>query len=204
MRRCEIVALNVVDLDFTEEGVKVHIRRSKTDPKGGEEQVGVPYGSDPATCPIRAVNGWLRASGIESSALFRGVSRHCHLGRRLHGQDVARIVRTRRPKLASMRLPRRAGLAILFPLDLPLRPPERHAWMRSGSLPTTLKPGEELMRNSTRSPRSWSSRNQYPQASAGAGITSGAAHDVTTRSAPKNLFTGAGYHPTPGLTPSPR
>lgn len=64
LRRSELVGLDVEDLQFREEGLSVTVRRSKTDQEGQGRQVGVPYGSDPATCPFRAVRAWVRDSGI--------------------------------------------------------------------------------------------------------------------------------------------
>jgi integrase len=91
-RRAELVALDLEDLLETAEGLQVTIRRSKTDQEGAGRKVGVPYGSTPATCPVRTVRAWREASGIDSGALFRGV-RHGRLSvHRLDGRDVARIV----------------------------------------------------------------------------------------------------------------
>jgi integrase len=57
-RRSEIVGLAVEDVDFRAEGAVITLRRSKTDQEGAGRQIGIPFGSDPATCPVRA----LRAS----------------------------------------------------------------------------------------------------------------------------------------------
>ncbi len=56
-RRSELSAMLVEDLEFVEEGVRVLLRRSKTDPEGKGRKVGVPYGSHPETCPVRNVKG---------------------------------------------------------------------------------------------------------------------------------------------------
>ena len=93
-RRSELVGLDVADLAFDAEGLTVTLRRSKTDQEGAGRKVGVPYGSDPATCPVRALRAWLEATGIEVGALFVGVNRHGRLtGKRLAGVDVARLVK---------------------------------------------------------------------------------------------------------------
>ena len=54
-RWSELVGLNSEDLEFNENGLVVHLRRSKTDPEGQGRKVGIPYGSTPATCPVRAL-----------------------------------------------------------------------------------------------------------------------------------------------------
>ncbi len=55
LRRSELVALDVADVVARSEGLVVNIRRSKTDQEGAGRKVGVPYGSNPRTCPVRAV-----------------------------------------------------------------------------------------------------------------------------------------------------
>jgi integrase len=77
----------------TGDGLVVTIRHSKTDQEGEGRQVGVPYGSNPSTCPVRALRAWLDASGIETGPLFRSVDRHGRLGdTRLADKSVALVV----------------------------------------------------------------------------------------------------------------
>jgi len=59
LRRSEISALRVGDVEVTEEGLAVHIRRSKTDQSGQGTMRGVPYQSDSTLCPVRAVQRWI-------------------------------------------------------------------------------------------------------------------------------------------------
>lgn len=93
-RRSELVALNVEDLADTADGLVVTVRRSKTDQEGAGETIGVPYGSDPATCPVRAYRVWLEVSGIDEGAVFRPVNRHGQMAdRRLGDRAVAEVVK---------------------------------------------------------------------------------------------------------------
>jgi len=93
-RRSELVALDVSDLAFTGDGLEVTIRRSKTDQEGRGEKIGIPYGGNPATCPVRAVRSWLDASGIVEGAVFRSVDRWGNLSpARLTDRAVALIVK---------------------------------------------------------------------------------------------------------------
>jgi integrase len=93
-RRSELVALDVEDLTWSDEGLVVLVRRSKTDQEGAGRQVGIPYGSRPETCPVRAVHAWLADSGLTTGPLFRRIDRHEHLGRsRLADKTVARTVK---------------------------------------------------------------------------------------------------------------
>jgi integrase len=103
LRRSELVALDWDDLDEAPEGLRVRIRRSKTDGEGAGAVVGVPYGSDPATCPVRAVRAWRLASSGGAAAegpVFRRVLGAATLGERLGDRTVA---------LALKRLAVRAG-----------------------------------------------------------------------------------------------
>lgn len=95
-RRSELVALNVEDVRFEEGGVVVTVRSSKTDQEGAGVEVGLPFGSEPATCPVRTLRAWLSAAGIEAGPLFRGVNRHGHLAsERLTDRAVALVVKER-------------------------------------------------------------------------------------------------------------
>lgn len=93
-RRSELVGLNVADLDFVEEGLKVHIGRSKTDVEGEGRTIGIHRGVKASTCPVRLVRKWLELSGLSEGPLFRGIDR---LGRvrpkALHPSTVADIVK---------------------------------------------------------------------------------------------------------------
>jgi site-specific recombinase XerD len=58
LRRSELVALDVEDITEDDHGLRLRLRRSKTDQEGESRTVGVPYGSHPATCPVRAWRAW--------------------------------------------------------------------------------------------------------------------------------------------------
>jgi len=50
------------------------------DQEGAGRRVGVPYGSNPATCPVRAYRAWVEAAGFVEGAVFRPVDRHGNIG----------------------------------------------------------------------------------------------------------------------------
>jgi integrase len=101
-RRSELVALEVADCVFGREGLTVLLRRSKTDQDGQGRKVGIPYGSNPETCPMRVLQRWLEQSGVTTGPVFRSLNRHGQVQPAgLSGIDVARVVK----KLAE-----RAGL----------------------------------------------------------------------------------------------
>lgn len=73
-RRSEIVSLDVEDLKFTAEGLTVMLRRSKTDQDANGRKIGIPYGSNPETCPVRSLGAWIDAAAITAGPVFRGVT----------------------------------------------------------------------------------------------------------------------------------
>jgi integrase len=70
LRRSEIVALNVEDIDFVDKGCVVTIRRSKTDQLGAGYKLGLPTGADPKLCPTRALLDWIETAEIKTGVLF--------------------------------------------------------------------------------------------------------------------------------------
>lgn len=73
-RRSELVALQIADLAWVDEGLIVIVRRSKTDQEGEGYAKGIPYGADRATCPVHAVRRWLTAARITSGPVFRALT----------------------------------------------------------------------------------------------------------------------------------
>jgi hypothetical protein len=64
------VALDVADVRETEDGLVIHLRRSKTDQEGQGIVVALLWGSYPETCPVRAYRDWIRAAAITIGAIF--------------------------------------------------------------------------------------------------------------------------------------
>jgi site-specific recombinase XerD len=91
-RRSELVALDVADLEETEDGYRITIRRSKTDQEGHGTTIAIVRGHH--ACPVKAVKAWLAASGICEGPLFRPVAKAGRLGaRRLSAKAVCEIVK---------------------------------------------------------------------------------------------------------------
>lgn len=94
MRRSELVALDVTDLALADEGLVVDVRRGKTDQFGAGRKIGIPRGTHPETCPVRAMQTWVEQSEILEGALFRAVNRHGHVAAtRLSDRTVAEVVK---------------------------------------------------------------------------------------------------------------
>jgi integrase len=91
--RSELVALDVDDLEFSERGVVLHLRRSKVDQEGSGDTIAIPRGKHPETCAATALHRWLTVAGIDQGPLFRPISKSGRvLSSRLTGRSVARVV----------------------------------------------------------------------------------------------------------------
>jgi site-specific recombinase XerD len=69
-RRSELVEILFEDIDFVPEGVKIFVRRSKTDQSGEGMTKGIPYFSNPEYCPVVSLKNWLKKSEIKSGKIF--------------------------------------------------------------------------------------------------------------------------------------
>jgi len=98
LRRSELVGLDVCDVAFEGDGLVLRLRRSKTNQEGELEEVAVLSGSDPQTCPVRALQVWLANSAINDGPLFRAVDRAGRIG---CGRLTARIVGERVKKIGA-------------------------------------------------------------------------------------------------------
>jgi integrase len=95
LRRSELVAINCTDIEWVDQGMVVHIRRSKTDQEGQGRKVAIPYARG-ATCPVQSLKAWLSISGITHGPIFRPVTRHGSIMPvALSTQAVAVIVKQR-------------------------------------------------------------------------------------------------------------
>jgi integrase len=92
-RRSELVGLDVGDVTETNDGLVVRIRRSKTDQEGTGRTIGIPYGSHPSSCPVRAFRAWRQITHDPSGPLFRRIHGRATLGGRLADRSVTLIVK---------------------------------------------------------------------------------------------------------------
>jgi site-specific recombinase XerD len=94
-RRTELVSIDYEDLEFVPEGVKIIIRRSKTDQFGEGMIKGLPYFSNPIYCPVLHLKKWLEISNIKSEAIFRKFNKGFSLSdNRLTDQTVALLLKS--------------------------------------------------------------------------------------------------------------
>jgi len=69
-RRSELVAILYEDIDFVSEGVKIFVKRSKTDQSGEGMTKGIPYFSNQKYCPVISLKNWLEKSEVKSGRIF--------------------------------------------------------------------------------------------------------------------------------------
>ena len=93
-RRNEIVSLDCDDLDFVPEGLKINLRRSKTDQFGEGLTKALPYFDSSQYCPVVSLKKWIEISKITSGAVFRRFSKGSKLlDKRLTDQTVALLIK---------------------------------------------------------------------------------------------------------------
>ena len=93
-RRNEIVALDYEDLNFVSEGLKIDIKRSKTDQFGEGSKKALPYFDNSQYCPVLSIQKWIQISRIKSGPLFRRFTKGSNLSEnRLTDQTVALLIK---------------------------------------------------------------------------------------------------------------
>ena len=93
-RRNEIVSLDKEDLEFVFEGLKITVKRSKTDQFGEGLIKGIPYFEKVSYCPVTILQKWINISKITKGPLFRKISKGSRLlENRLTDQTVALIIK---------------------------------------------------------------------------------------------------------------
>jgi len=93
-RRNEIVSLDYDDLDFVPEGLKLSIRRSKTDQFGEGFMKALPYFDSSQYCPVVSLKKLLDLSKIKSGPVFRRFIKGSKLSEnRLTDQTVALLIK---------------------------------------------------------------------------------------------------------------
>ena len=93
-RRTELISIDYEDLDFVEEGVKIILRKSKTDQFGEGLIKGLPYFTNEKYCPVTSLKNWVNISKIKTGPIFRRFAKGSVLtGNRLTDQSVVLIIK---------------------------------------------------------------------------------------------------------------
>jgi site-specific recombinase XerD len=89
-RRAELVSIDHEDIEFVPEGVKIIIKRSKTDQFGEGLIKALPHFLNKLYCPVLHLKEWLELSNIKSGPVFRKFNKGFNLSeKRLTDQTVA-------------------------------------------------------------------------------------------------------------------
>jgi len=93
-RRNEIVSIDYYDLEFVNEGLKINLKKSKTDQFGEGMIKAIPYFDNTQYCPVMSLKNWIKISNILSGPLFRRFSKGSKLSEnRLTDQTVALLIK---------------------------------------------------------------------------------------------------------------
>ena len=93
-RRKEIVSIDLEDIEFVPEGLKINVKKSKTDQFGEGMIKGLPYFHSQNYCPVDNLKKWLEISGIKSGPIFRRFSKGLSLSsKRLTDQSVVLLIK---------------------------------------------------------------------------------------------------------------
>ncbi len=102
LRRSELVAIDHAHLNFTADGLRLMIPRGKGDQDGMGTVLGIPRGATPETCPVRALQDWLRAASCTRGPVFRGIDKRGVIGLRALHPDAVRQILGKRATLAGL------------------------------------------------------------------------------------------------------
>jgi site-specific recombinase XerD len=69
-RRSELVNIDLNDVEFTKEGVKIFIKRSKTDQSGEGMTKAIPYFKEKSFCAVIFLKEWIKISNIQEGLIF--------------------------------------------------------------------------------------------------------------------------------------
>lgn len=98
-RRSALAGLDIDDLEAHPAGLLVRVRGTKTDQERAGRKVEVVYGTDTATCPVRAARRWAAMVGATGPWL-RGVDRHGNISpARLSAQAIGMVVKRHMARL---------------------------------------------------------------------------------------------------------
>ena len=93
-RRTELISIDYEDLEFVTEGVKIIVKKSKTDQFGEGMTKGLPYFSNEKYCPVNNLKNFLELSNIKSGPIFRRFAKGSLLTNyRLTDQSVVLIIK---------------------------------------------------------------------------------------------------------------
>ncbi len=115
LRRAELVAISVLHLRFSADGVSLLLPRTKEDQHGAGQTVQIAANPLAAYCPVAALRRWLDAAAITEGAVFRRITRWHTPGRQALSPEAVRLILRQRAAAAGYDA---AALARLSPHSL--------------------------------------------------------------------------------------
>ena len=93
-RRNELVSIDLEDVEFVFEGLKITLKKSKTDQYGEGFTKGIPHFENSLYCPVNNLKRWLNISKIKKGPIFTKFSKGSKITNiRLSDQSVALIIK---------------------------------------------------------------------------------------------------------------
>ena len=103
LRRSELVGVDVEHLKFHTAALELLLPRSKGDPEGEGQRISIGRGKGRDTCPVRALEEWLRAAEIRFGPVFRMVTRHGSVEPGRLSAEAVRLILQKRAGLAGIK-----------------------------------------------------------------------------------------------------
>ena len=69
-RRSELVDINIEDIEFVSEGLKIFVKRSKTDQSGEGMTKGIPYFVNENYCPVKNLKNWITQGNLKKGKIY--------------------------------------------------------------------------------------------------------------------------------------
>jgi integrase len=103
LRRSELAAMRVEDLAWQRKGITIKLPRSKTDQEAAGREVDILWGVSDQTCPVLALENWLKIARVKDGPVFRSVGQYGKVGGGLHPNSIGRLVKdlVRKAKIAN-------------------------------------------------------------------------------------------------------
>lgn len=102
LRRSELAGLQIEDVAVTAAGLRVLIRKAKTDQAGQGAEIGLPRGKHAETCPVQAFEAWREMIDHKAGPLFRKISTGGAIGDAALHPDAVRQILAHRVAMAGL------------------------------------------------------------------------------------------------------
>ena len=102
LRRSELIGVDREHITFHAAAIELLIPRSKGDPEGEGQRISIGRGRSLETCPVRALEAWLRISATEFGPVFRRVTRHGTVEPTRLSAEAVRLILLKRAALAGI------------------------------------------------------------------------------------------------------